>query len=128
MNRIFLTVEEVIEIHDDLLARFGGRYGISKPNELESAVMRPQIGYYGGLVEEAAAFMESFANNHPFADGNKRVAFFATAAFLRANGYFIDCDSIEAYNHFMYLFETNSFRFAELVDWLTEHVHPLPAA
>lgn len=128
MSRIFLTVQEVVEIHDDLLEQFGGRPGIQKPNELASAVMRPQIGYYGGLIDEAAAFMESLANNHPFVDGNKRVTFFATDAFLRVNGYFIDCDSIEAHSHFMNLFDTNSFRFAELVEWLTDKVKPLPSA
>ena len=88
--------------------------------------MRPQMGYYDGLIQEAAAMMESLAMNHPFVDGNKRVAFFATAAFVRLNGHFIDCDSREAYEFFMGLFETNSFRFAELSDWLEEHVKPLP--
>ena len=41
--------------------------------------------------------MESLANNHPFVDGNKRVAFAVTDAFLRMNGHFLDCDSDEAY-------------------------------
>ena len=83
------------------------------------------MGYYDGLIQEAAALMESLAMNHPFVDGNKRVAFFTTATFVRLNGHFIDCDSREAYDHFMALFETNSFRFAELADWLEEHVKPL---
>ena len=48
--------------------------------------MRPQIGYYDNIIEEAAALMESLAMNHPFVDGNKRVAFFATDTFLRMNG------------------------------------------
>ena len=83
---------------------------------LESAILRPQMGYYDGIIEEAAAMMESLAMNHPFVDGNKRVAFFATAAFLRLNGWFIDCDSREAYDFFMQLFETNSFRFCRIED------------
>ena len=70
--------------------------------------------------------MESLAMNHPFVDGNKRVAFFVTEVFLRRNGYLIDCDDREAYEHFMHLFETDSFRFAELSSWLAEHVSPLP--
>ena len=44
------------------------------------------------------------------------------------NGWYIDCDSEEAYAHFMRLFETNSFRFAELKDWLEGNVRPLPGA
>jgi death-on-curing protein len=86
------------------------------------------MGYYDGLIEEAAAMMESLAMNHPFVDGNKRVAFFATAAFLRLNGHLIDCDSLEAYEFFMQLFETNSFRFAELCPWLEERIKPIPGS
>ena len=92
---------------------------------LEAALLRPQMGYYDGLVEEAAALMESLAMNHPFVDGNKRVAFFVTDAFLRWNGHFIDCDNDEAHGHFMGLFETNSFRLAELKTWLEAHARPL---
>ena len=63
--------------------------------------------------------------NHPFVDGNKRVAFGAADIFLRMNGSFIDCDSEEAHAHFMRLFDTNTFRFAELAEWLRQHVRPL---
>ena len=72
--------------------------------------------------------LESLAMNHPFVDGNKRTALAATDTFLRKNGSFIDCDSEETYDHFMHLFETNSFRFAELREWLEEHVEPLPGS
>ena len=126
MTREFLTIEEVLSIHEDQIAQFGGSLGLRDVGALESALLRPQMGYYDGLNQEAAAMMESLAMNHPFLDGNKRVAFFATATFLRLNGHFIDCDSREAYDHFMGLFETNSFRFAELATWLEEHVKPLP--
>ena len=125
MTSNFLTIEEVIAIHDDLIAKFGGSAGLRDMGALESALLRPQMGYYEGLLEEAAALMESLANNHPFMDGNKRVAFAVTDTFLRLNGSFIDCDSREAYAHFMELFETNSFRFAELLSWLKEKVRLL---
>jgi death-on-curing protein len=78
------------------------------------------------LIEEAAAIMESLSNNHPFIDGNKRVAFFVTDDFLRLNGYFIDCDNDTAYSFFIGLYESNSFRFDNLVPWLEEHTSPLP--
>ena len=128
MRRDYPTLREVVDIHDDQILQFGGEPGLRDAGALDSAIMRPQIGYYDGIIEEAAALLESLAMNHPFVDGNKRTAFAATEVFLRINGYFIDCDSLEAYNHFMYLFDTNSFRFAELVDWLTVHTYPLPAA
>jgi death-on-curing protein len=48
---------------------------------LEAALFRPQTGYYGDVVAEAAAMMESLAINHPFVDGNKRIAFAAADVF-----------------------------------------------
>lgn len=126
MTHDFPSIEEVIAIHDEQIALFGGSYGIRDEGALASAVMRPQLGYYDSLIEEAAALLESLAMNHPFVDGNKRTALDATDIFLGLNGHFIDCDSREAYDHFMNLFETNSFRFAELSAWLEEHVKPLP--
>ncbi len=126
MSRVYPEIGEAIAIHDALIREFGGSRGIRDEGALASAIMRPQLGYYDSLIEEAAALMESLANNHPFVDGNKRVAFFVTDAFLRLNGYFINCDSDEAYAFFMRLFEMNSFRFAQLVPWVEENVRPLP--
>ncbi len=100
--------------------------GFADLGSLESAVMRPQMGYYDGIIEEAAALMESLAINHPFVDGNKRIAFATADTFLLMNGYYIDCDSIEAHSHFMQLFDTQSFTFAELVAWLSNNVKQLP--
>ena len=126
MTHDFPTIEEVVALFDSLIREFGGSMGLRDMGALESAILRPQMGYYDGLNEEAAALLESLAMNHPFVDGNKRTAFAATEIFLRLNGSFIDSDSEEAYDHFMRLFETNSFRFAELRSWLEEHVKPLP--
>lgn len=126
MTSNFPTTEEVVAIHDDLIAQFGGAPGLRDVGALESALLRPQMGYYDGLIGEAAALMESLANNHPFVDGNKCVTLAVTDIFLRLNGRFIDCDSQEAYNHFMALFKANSFHFAELHSWLMDKVQPLP--
>ncbi len=126
MNHDFPTIEEVVAIHDAAIHEFGGSLGLRDMGALASAIMRPQIGYYDTLIEEASALLESLAMNHPFVDGNKRTAFYATDTFLRKNGSFIDSDNDEAHRFFMRLFETNSFRFAELRVWLEEHVKPLP--
>jgi len=126
MNNTFPTTQTVMVMHGDLIQTFGGSLGIRDPGALASALIRHKPGYYASLIEEAAALMESLANNHPFVDGNKRVAFFVTDAFLRLNGYYIDCDSREAYEFFMGLFEMNSFRFAQLLPWLEEKVKRLP--
>ena len=122
MSRDYPTIETVIAIHEVLIDQTGGASGLRDAGALESALMRPQIGYYNGIIEEAAALMESLAINHPFVDGNKRIAFAVADTFLRMNGYYIDCDNREAYEHFMGLFDTNSFRFTELASWLTDTV------
>ena len=120
------TIEEVIATHDLLIDEIGGAHGLRDEGALASAVMRPQMGYYNNLIEEAAALMESLSQNHPFIDGNKRVAFVMTDVFLRMNGFFIDCARDTAYAFFMQLFDSNSFRFAKLLPWLEEHARPLP--
>ena len=124
MNRNFPTVEEVLAIHENLINETGGASGLRDPGALESALMRPQIGYYDDHIEEAAALLESLAINHPFVDGNKRIALATADIFLRMNGYYIACDSQTAYDYFMRLFDTNTFRFDQLRAWLAEHVVP----
>ena len=121
----FLTIDEILLIHQRLIEEFGGYPGLRDKGALESALMRPQTGYYQDIIEESAALMESLAMNHPFVDGNKRVAFFATDTFLRLNGYYIECDNYKAYTYFMKLFESNAFRFKNLLEWLRNKVTSL---
>ena len=128
MNRDFPSIEEVVAIHDALIHETGGSIGLREESALASAIMRPQIGYYDGIIEEAAALLESLAMNHPFVDGNKRTALAVTDTFLGMNGSFIDCDGEETYRFFMQLFENNAFRFEELREWLEKHVKPLPGS
>ena len=69
----YLTLAEVLAMHADQIGRYGGSQGVRDQGLLESALYRPQTGYYAAdLVEEAAALWESLAQNHPFIDGNKR--------------------------------------------------------
>ena len=82
MAEVYLTVAEVHQMQHILVDRFGGLHGVRDKGAIESAVFRPQTGYYNSLEEEAAALMESLANNHGFVDGNKRIAF-AAADVLR---------------------------------------------
>ena len=122
------TLSEVVALHANVIAELGGIPGIRDEAALASALMRPQLGYYDSLIQEAAALMESLANNHPFIDGNKRVAFYATDTFLRMNGSFIDCESEAAYEYFMELFDAGNFRYVALEPWLKGHVKSLPWA
>ena len=83
----FPTLQETLELHAQLLKRFGGTSGVRDMGLLESALVRPQTGYYDTLSMQAAALLQSLCQNHCFVDGNKRVAFASTAIFLRMNGY-----------------------------------------
>lgn len=99
--------------------------GIRDHGALESAVARPQTGYYNDLIQEAAALWESLSQNHPFLDGNKRVALTMAAAFLRVNGYGLKINDLDAYAFMIELYESDSFRFDRLEVWLRQHAHPL---
>ena len=82
---------------------------------------RPRSGYYDDIIQEAAALWESLSQNHPFVDGNKRVAVTVTAAFLKVNGYRLEFDDIEAFSFLVDLYETGRLRFKEFETWLRQH-------
>ncbi len=115
---IYPTVAEVVAIHAIMIRRYGGAEGIRDAGLLEAALYRPQTGYYKDIIEEAAALMESFAINHCFIDGNKRVAFAVGDIFLRINGYRIDSTSPEIHKKMISLFDAKSFSLIELDKWL----------
>jgi len=83
----YLSLDEALELHKMLIDQFGGSHGVRDLGLVESAVSRPQSGYYETLSFQAAALLHSFALNHAFIDGNKRVAFAAAAVFLSVNGF-----------------------------------------
>lgn len=87
----FLSVEDVIQIQANTITHEGGMPGLRDPGLLESAVTMPQQQFGGellhpGLIDMAAAYMFHIAMNHPFHDGNKRVAVMSALVFLDING------------------------------------------
>jgi death-on-curing protein len=117
----FLTRDETLQIHRALLERFGGSAGVRDLGLLESALYRPQTGYYEDLAQMAAALFESLIMNHPFVDGNKRVAFFATDVFLRLNGYKLNVDAKKAHRFLIGLLENDCCTFDRLLPWIRKH-------
>lgn len=86
---IWLTYDQIIAIHSKQLRRFGGAPGLSDENLLRSALDRPVNKWAyerASLADLAAAYAFGFAKNHPFVDGNKRIAFMSMMVFLRKNG------------------------------------------
>lgn len=118
----YLTLVELLAIHDRLIEEFGGATGVRDGGALESALFRPQTGYYRDVIEEAAAMFESLVQNHPFVDGNKRTAFAATDVFLRMNGIVLDIDDIEAYDFIVGSLEQGRLDLERIDRWLREQI------
>jgi death on curing protein len=90
----FISISEVIEIHDQEISAAGGLSGIRDLKALESAIGAPQASFNGEVLmdifEMAATYVNSIALNHPFLDGNKRAALATSLTFLFINGFEID--------------------------------------
>lgn len=90
MALTYLTLDEVLAIHADQIEHYGGTLGIRDHAGLESALAMPRAGFGGELLhptqfEQAAAYLFHLARNHPFLDGNKRVALAVALVFLALN-------------------------------------------
>ena len=109
-----------------LIETFGGRHGVRDKSAVEAAVFRPQTGYYNSIEEEAAALMESLANNHGFVDGNKRIAFAATATFLELNGILLEVEALDGHEFIVGSLERHEFRFPQILHWIRQHTKPIP--
>jgi death on curing protein len=87
----FLTLDEILSLHADQIARYGGSALVRDVGLLESALSMPAATFGGELVhtsldEQAAAYLFHLVTNHPFVDGNKRTGLVAMLAFLGLNG------------------------------------------
>ena len=118
MSHDYLTLADVLGMHALLMQRYGGAPGVRDPGAIEAALFRPQTGYYEDIVAEAAALMESMAINHPFVDGNKRIAFAAVDVFLRINGWRLQRRPARIHKEMMQMFEAGTFDIAHIDPWL----------
>ncbi|HEY1750535.1 MAG TPA: type II toxin-antitoxin system death-on-curing family toxin [Caulobacteraceae bacterium] len=114
----YLTIADVLAMHEDLIKRYGGATGVRDLGLLEAALYRPQTGYYADLVAEAAALWESLSQNHAFVDGNKRIAFASMLVFLEINGIELTAGAREAWAFLLSLYENGDVRFESLEAWL----------
>lgn len=122
---VFLTVEDVLEIHRALLEATGGTPGVRDVGLLDSAVHRPQatfggVNLYPDVNHQAAALIESLGRNHPFVDGNKRAAFTAMDVFLRANGRRLVAKEDERYD-FVIRVVTGQSDVEATAAWIASH-------
>lgn len=123
-DRVYITLDDAIWIHDEQLALYGGASGVRDEGLVLSALLRPQTGYYADVIEEAAALWESLTMNHGFIDGNKRVAFACAIMFLQINGVSPTGEPDEWIAFIYGLLESGTFRKDALETWLHAHTEP----
>lgn len=119
---LYPALQEALALHEQLIARFGGAAGVRDLGLLESALQRPQTGYYKTLSLQAAALLQSLAQNHAFVDGNKRVAFATTAIFLRMNGYRLKLNPDEGENFIIESLIKGKAGIETIAAWLEKHM------
>ncbi len=121
----FLSLDEAIAIHERLIDKFGGTQGLRDKGLLESALFRPQTGYYADLAQMAAALFESLISNHAFVDGNKRAAYFICDVFLRLNGWKLKMDTEVGYKFIVGSLEKGRCDYDHLLPWIQQHLEKL---
>lgn len=103
MDPLFLTLDEILSLHDDQIRRYGGSGGVRDLGLLQSAIGTVSATFDGSLLHEtvfemAAAYLFHICRNHPFIDGNKRTGIAAALTFLEMNGIEINADEDELYD------------------------------
>ena len=123
----WLALVHVLAIHSDQIKTHGGSAGLRDRGLLESALERPKNQFHYGsdpdLPSLAAAYGFGLANNHPFVDGNKRVAFQAMYLFLGLNGFRIEAPE-EAVVSLILSLAAGELNETELADWVRRHITP----
>ena len=121
----YLTVEEVITLHDLIVYETGGSHGVRDVGLLYSAVSRPQASFagqdlYKSLFNKAAALFHSIIFNHAFIDGNKRTAISSAGLFLEMNGYKLKLDKKESYE-FIVKAESKKYTIEKISKWFKKN-------
>jgi len=122
----YLTLGEVVALHRAILAATGGADGIRDLGALESALAQPKATFdgtdlYPSVVDKASALAFGLAMNHPFVDGNKRIAHAAMAVFLDLNGLAIEA-TVGEQEQLMLDLAAGQVSRGALTDWLQRHV------
>jgi death-on-curing protein len=122
----YLTLGQVLFLHQRLIEQSGGASGIHDQNVLESALAQPKMTFegkelYPSLAEKAAALCYSLINNHPFVDGNKRIAHAAMEVFLVMNGYEIEA-AIDEQEKIMLKLASSKMERSDFLDWLKDNI------
>lgn len=126
---IFLPKDLILLFHEQLIQIYGGSYGVRDENLLDSALQQPKVTFDGkylhdNLLKMAAAYGYHLCNNHPFIDGNKRIALVAMDVFLQRNGFEITACEKDTFKMMMDL-ASGRLSKDELVIWLKNNTSSL---
>lgn len=124
----YLTVDEVLILQHEVIARSGGSHGVLNMNAVESAVAQPEMTFggedlYPTLVDKASALGYALINNHPFMDGNKRIGHAAMETFLVLNGFEIQAP-VDEQERLILAVAAGEIRRDAFTQWLEAHVVP----
>lgn len=125
MTPTFLTLADVLEIHRDQIARYGGKRGVRDMALLESAVAAPCASFGGrylhaDVFDTASAYLFHIIRNHPFADGNKRTGLLCAVVFLGMNGVRADLDD-ESIESIVLMVAEGKTTESEVADFFRSH-------
>ena len=125
MPQSFITVEQAIKAHDEIISETGGSHGVRDLGLLDSALNRPFHSFagtdlYENIFEKTAALIHSLLLNHPFVDGNKRTSVYLGYRFLQINNY-----TLTATNNHLVRFaldiESKKLNLEDIANWLKTH-------
>ncbi|MCC6797956.1 MAG: type II toxin-antitoxin system death-on-curing family toxin [Candidatus Hydrogenedentes bacterium] len=125
----FLSLKEVIELHDDIIRLTGGSFGVLDLAVLESALTQHLLTFdgaelYATLAEKVAAEAHSIIANHPFIDGSKRIGHAVLETNLVLNGFELTADRDEQ-ESFILRVASGELRRQEFIDWVVRNIGPL---
>lgn len=126
MKISYLTLEQILVIHEDQIERYGGTSGLRNLELLESAVFRPQSTFdgkdlYEDVFEKTASLIHSLILNHPFIDGNKRTGMVGGLVFLEINGFLLKVQQKE-FVEIALAIATKKLDLEKTREWIQSHV------
>jgi death-on-curing protein len=121
----YLTLEEVLKLHFQVIEDFGGSHGVRDETRVESVILAPHqeifgVEQYPGLHEKAAVYMRNIIGDHPFADGNKRSGVTVAGVFLLRNGVRLTATPKEL-EDFAVRVAVEHLDVPAIAAWLTKH-------
>jgi death-on-curing protein len=127
----YLTIEDILALHDYAIQRYGGSPGVLGMGRLESALDAPKQTMFGeelypDVFAKSAILVYLLVKNHPFIDGNKRTALYTLLRFLEINGLTMSVASNDDLYQFTIDIATSKLDKAQIEEWLKQHTVSIP--